>query len=161
MVAPDQGQLLKGMFLPYCEGCGPVQLTQAVGVIGAVIMPHNIYLHSALVKVRRSQNPLRLAAWSSSECLNCQSREVDRSNKKEVKEANKYFFIESAIALFVSFLVNVFVVAIFAEAFYQRTNMEVVSAPLHAVTMDQHALLQFSYFSVFSTLSAINQAPPI
>ncbi|XP_023812708.1 natural resistance-associated macrophage protein 2 isoform X2 [Oryzias latipes] len=103
MVAPDQGQLIKGMFLPYCEGCGPVQLTQAVGVIGAVIMPHNIYLHSALVK----------------------SREVDRSNKKEVKEANKYFFIESAIALFVSFLVNVFVVAIFAEAFYQRTNMEV------------------------------------
>ncbi|KAF6715131.1 Natural resistance-associated macrophage protein 2 [Oryzias melastigma] len=103
IVAPDQGQLLKGMFLPYCEGCGPVQLTQAVGVIGAVIMPHNIYLHSALVK----------------------SREVDRSSKKEVKEANKYFFIESAIALFVSFLVNVFVVAVFAEAFYQRTNMEV------------------------------------
>uniref|UniRef100_A0A3B3ULE1 Solute carrier family 11 member 2 n=1 Tax=Poecilia latipinna TaxID=48699 RepID=A0A3B3ULE1_9TELE len=103
MVAPDQGQLLKGMFVPYCEGCGPVQLTQAVGVVGAVIMPHNIYLHSALVK----------------------SREVDRSKKKEIKEANKYFFIESAIALFVSFLINVFVVAIFAEAFYQRSNIEV------------------------------------
>lgn len=40
------------MFLPYCEGCGPVQLEQAVGIVGAVIMPHNIYLHSALVKVR-------------------------------------------------------------------------------------------------------------
>ena len=52
---------------------------------------------------------------------------MDRSNKKEVKEANKYFFIESAIALFVSFLINVFVVSVFAEAFYQRTNMEVVS----------------------------------
>ncbi|XP_023197140.1 natural resistance-associated macrophage protein 2-like isoform X1 [Xiphophorus maculatus] len=102
-VAPDQGQLLKGMFVPYCEGCGAVQLTQAVGVVGAVIMPHNIYLHSALVK----------------------SREVDRSKKKEVKEANKYFFIESAIALFVSFLINVFVVAIFAEEFYQRSNIEV------------------------------------
>uniref|UniRef100_A0A3Q4I9G5 Solute carrier family 11 member 2 n=1 Tax=Neolamprologus brichardi TaxID=32507 RepID=A0A3Q4I9G5_NEOBR len=63
-VGPDQGQLLKGMFVPHCEGCGPVQLTQAVGIVGAVIMPHNIYLHSALVK----------------------SREVDRSNKKEVKE---------------------------------------------------------------------------
>ncbi|XP_005741093.1 natural resistance-associated macrophage protein 2-like isoform X1 [Pundamilia nyererei] len=102
-VGPDQGQLLKGMFVPYCEGCGPVQLTQAVGIVGAVIMPHNIYLHSALVK----------------------SREVDRSNKKEVKEANKYFFIESTVALFVSFLINVFVVAVFAEAFYQRTNEEV------------------------------------
>ena len=50
-VRPDQGELLKGMFLPYCEGCGPVQLGQAVGIVGAVIMPHNIYLHSALVKV--------------------------------------------------------------------------------------------------------------
>ncbi|MEQ2195583.1 hypothetical protein XENOCAPTIV_015097, partial [Xenoophorus captivus] len=71
----------EGMFVPYCEGCGPVQLTQAVGVVGAVIMPHNIYLHSALVK--------------------------------------------SGIALFVSFLINVFVVAVFAEAFYQRSNIEV------------------------------------
>lgn len=51
-VSPDQGELLKGMFVPYCEGCGPAQLTQAVGIVGAVIMPHNIYLHSALVKVR-------------------------------------------------------------------------------------------------------------
>ncbi|KAM3872139.1 natural resistance-associated macrophage protein 2 [Diretmus argenteus] len=104
-VSPDQGQLLKGMFLPYCEGCGPAQLEQAVGIVGAVIMPHNIYLHSALVK----------------------SREVDRSSKKEVREANKYFFIESSIALFVSFLINVFVVAVFAQAFYGRTNMEVSS----------------------------------
>ncbi|KAK2862282.1 hypothetical protein Q5P01_001815 [Channa striata] len=103
VVKPDQGELLKGMFVPYCAGCGPVQLEQAVGVVGAVIMPHNIYLHSALVK----------------------SREVDRKNKKEVKEANKYFFIESSIALFISFLINVFVVAVFAEAFYNKTNIDV------------------------------------
>ncbi|XP_071350992.1 natural resistance-associated macrophage protein 2 isoform X2 [Trachinotus anak] len=103
LVKPDQKELLKGMFLPYCADCGPVQLEQAVGIVGAVIMPHNIYLHSALVK----------------------SREVDRKNKKEVKEANKYFFIESAIALFISFLINVFVVAVFAQAFYNKTNMDV------------------------------------
>uniref|UniRef100_A0A7N6FL78 Solute carrier family 11 member 2 n=1 Tax=Anabas testudineus TaxID=64144 RepID=A0A7N6FL78_ANATE len=102
LVKPDQGELLKGMFVPYCAGCGPVQLEQAVGVVGAVIMPHNIYLHSALVK----------------------SREVDRKNKKEIKEANKYFFIESSIALFISFLINVFVVAVFAQAFYNKSNME-------------------------------------
>ncbi|XP_053723488.1 natural resistance-associated macrophage protein 2 isoform X2 [Synchiropus splendidus] len=103
LVAPDQGQVLKGMFLPYCANCGPVQLEQAVGIVGAVIMPHNIYLHSALVK----------------------SREIDRKDKKEVKEANKYFFIESTIALFISFLINVFVVAVFAQAFYQKTNMDI------------------------------------
>lgn len=50
-VGPNQVELLKGMFVPYCEGCRAVQLAQAVGIIAAVIMPHNIYLHSALVKV--------------------------------------------------------------------------------------------------------------
>ncbi|KAJ8260184.1 hypothetical protein GJAV_G00178050 [Gymnothorax javanicus] len=103
VVKPDQVEVLKGMFVPYCQGCGPVQLEQAVGIVGAVIMPHNIYLHSALVK----------------------SRQIDRNNKKEVKEANKYYFIESTIALFVSFIINVFVVAVFAEAFYGKNNQEV------------------------------------
>ncbi|XP_015676017.1 natural resistance-associated macrophage protein 2 isoform X1 [Protobothrops mucrosquamatus] len=102
-VKPDQGQLLKGMFMPYCEGCGTAQLEQAVGIVGAVIMPHNMYLHSALVK----------------------SRQVNRAKKKEVSEANKYFFIESCIALFVSFIINVFVVSVFAEAFYKKTNQDV------------------------------------
>ncbi|XP_078240744.1 natural resistance-associated macrophage protein 2 isoform X1 [Pogona vitticeps] len=102
-VRPDQGQLLKGMFVPYCEGCGPPQLEQAVGIVGAVIMPHNMYLHSALVK----------------------SRQVNRANKKEVAEANKYFFIESCIALFVSFIINVFVVSVFAEAFFGKLNNDV------------------------------------
>lgn len=57
-----------------------------------------------------------------------QSRDVDRSSRKDVKEANKYFFLEACLALFASFLINVFVVAVFAEAFYGRTNSEVVSA---------------------------------
>ncbi|XP_029636399.1 natural resistance-associated macrophage protein 2 isoform X2 [Octopus sinensis] len=96
--APNQGEILKGLFIPYCSGCGPTQLIQAVGIIGAIIMPHNIYLHSALVK----------------------SRDIDRSNKKKVKEANMYYFVEAAIALFVSFLINLFVVSVFAEGFSQR-----------------------------------------
>lgn len=102
-VAPDQGKLLKGMFTPYCENCGSEELLQAVGVIGAIIMPHNIYLHSALVK----------------------SRDVNRQKREEISEANKYFFIEAAIALFVSFIINVFVVAVFAEGFYGKNATEV------------------------------------
>uniref|UniRef100_UPI00398EA987 natural resistance-associated macrophage protein 2-like n=1 Tax=Pristiophorus japonicus TaxID=55135 RepID=UPI00398EA987 len=108
-VKPDQGQLLKGMFVPYCEGCGTKELQQAVGIVGAVIMPHNIYLYSALVR----------------------SRDVNRANKNEVKEANRYFFIEACVALFVSFLINVFVVSVFAEAFYNQTNEQV-----HAVCVN-------------------------
>ena len=65
-------------------------------------MPHNIYLHSALVK----------------------SRDIDRTKVEEVKEANKYYFIEAALALFVSFLINIFVVAVFAESFHDKTLLE-------------------------------------
>ncbi|GAB1598110.1 natural resistance-associated macrophage protein 2-like isoform X2 [Argonauta hians] len=102
--APDQGQIMKGLFIPYCSGCGTTELTQAVGIIGAIIMPHNIYLHSALVK----------------------SRDVDRSDKKKVKEANMYYFIEAAVALFISFLINLFVVAVFAEGFNNHRNSSYV-----------------------------------
>ncbi|XP_055150812.1 natural resistance-associated macrophage protein 2 isoform X2 [Symphalangus syndactylus] len=103
-VKPSQSQVLRGMFVPSCSGCRTPQIEQAVGIVGAVIMPHNMYLHSALVK----------------------SRQVNRNNKQEVREANKYFFIESCIALFVSFIINVFVVSVFAEAFFGKTNEQVV-----------------------------------
>ena len=59
-------------------------------------MPHNLYLHSALVK----------------------SRAVDRRARAAVSEANFYYFVESAVALFVSFLINLSVVSVaprFAE----------------------------------------------
>jgi len=103
VASPNQTEVIKGLVVPWCANCGGKELLQAVGVIGAVIMPHNLYLHSALVK----------------------SRDVDRSKKKDVREANMYFFIEAGIALFVSFLINVFVVAVFAEGLYGKTNHEV------------------------------------
>uniref|UniRef100_A0A1I8IDX8 MFS domain-containing protein n=1 Tax=Macrostomum lignano TaxID=282301 RepID=A0A1I8IDX8_9PLAT len=105
-VKPDQGQVLKGMFVPWCSGCGSEQLEQAVGIIGAVIMPHNIYLHSALVR----------------------SRSVNRRSKRAVREANFYFFFEAGIALFVSFLINMFVVSVFAEGYFGKDPQTVYNA---------------------------------
>uniref|UniRef100_A0A1I8IGG0 Solute carrier family 11 member 2 n=1 Tax=Macrostomum lignano TaxID=282301 RepID=A0A1I8IGG0_9PLAT len=105
-VKPDQGQVLKGMFVPWCSGCGSEQLEQAVGIIGAVIMPHNIYLHSALVR----------------------SRSVNRRSKRAVREANFYFFLEAGIALFVSFLINMFVVSVFAEGYFGKDPQTVYNA---------------------------------
>ncbi|XP_055967596.1 natural resistance-associated macrophage protein 1 [Sorex fumeus] len=97
---PSQAAVLRGLFLPSCPGCGQSELLQAVGIIGAIIMPHNIYLHSALVK----------------------SREIDRTRRTNIREANMYFLIEASIALCVSFFINLFVVAVFGQAFYQQTN---------------------------------------
>ena len=58
---PAQGALLQGLFLPSCAGCGQPELLQAVGIVGAIIMPHNIYLHSSLVKVSRLEGRETLA----------------------------------------------------------------------------------------------------
>ncbi|KAM9188871.1 LOW QUALITY PROTEIN: natural resistance-associated macrophage protein 1 [Mergus octosetaceus] len=103
MVRPAQLEVLRGIFLPYCPGCGREELLQAVGIVGAIIMPHNIFLHSSLVKTRA----------------------IDRSKKEEVQEANTYFLSESCLALFVSFLINLFVMAVFGQAFYHQRNEDV------------------------------------
>ncbi|KAI4586799.1 hypothetical protein MJG53_004586 [Ovis ammon polii x Ovis aries] len=102
-VKPSQTQVLQGMFLPSCSDCRTPQIMQAVAIVGAIVMPHNIYLHSALVK----------------------SRHIDRAKRQEVREANKYFFIDSCIALFVSFIINTCVISVFAEAFFEKTNEQV------------------------------------
>ncbi|KAJ1522974.1 hypothetical protein ONE63_002110 [Megalurothrips usitatus] len=103
VVAPNQVSVLEGMFIPWCQDCDKAALDQAVGIIGAVLMPHNLYLHSALVK----------------------SRQIDRKKPEKVKEANRYFLIEAAIALFVSFVINVAVVSVFAAGLHDKTNQQV------------------------------------
>ncbi|CAH0548774.1 unnamed protein product [Brassicogethes aeneus] len=101
--SPDAMGMVDGMFIPWCENCDSRAMVQGIGIIGAVIMPHNLYLHSALVK----------------------SRDVDRSKPEKVRDANFYYFIETCIALFVSFVINVFVVAVFANGLFGKTNAEV------------------------------------
>lgn len=88
IIAPNPVDVMGG-FIP---GVPSGSLEQLIGLIGSVIMPHNLYLHSALV----------------------QSRGVDKDNKREVREANKYFSIEAAGSLFVSFLINLAVISTFA-----------------------------------------------
>eukprot|EP00347_Sterkiella_histriomuscorum_P016380 403353411 len=97
IVKPDIGPLLFGTFVPTIpEGSG----SQAIGLIGAVIMPHNLYLHSSLVL----------------------SRKVNNKNQKQVHEANIYNAVESGISLFVSFMINFAVVATFA--FYHNKGFD-------------------------------------
>ncbi|XP_066260691.1 protein Malvolio-like [Euwallacea similis] len=102
--APPSGEVTKGLFYPVCHNCDSEILLQAVGVVGAVIMPHNLYLHSALVK----------------------SRNVDRKKPEKISEANLYFAIESAIALLVSLVINIFVVGVFAFGMFEKTNNELL-----------------------------------
>ncbi|KAE9609368.1 putative NRAMP family protein [Lupinus albus] len=90
---PNGKELLMGILLPRL--CSKT-IRQAVGVVGCVIMPHNVFLHSALV----------------------QSRKIDPHKKGRVQEAINYYSIESSVALFVSFMINLFVTTVFAKGFY-------------------------------------------
>ncbi|KAG1714906.1 Protein Malvolio [Nymphon striatum] len=102
---PDNVSVIKGMAIPWCHDCDVNALKQAVGIIGAVIMPHNLY-----------------PAFCLSEVCGIH---LDRTKKEVVKDANRYYFIESSIALFVSFIINLFVVGIFANGLYHESNMNV------------------------------------
>lgn len=119
VVKPPIGDVISGMVVPWCAGCGKEEFMQAISVVGAVIMPHNLYLHSALVKSRR----------------------VDRKDRRRVAEANKYFTLESALALFISFFINLFVVAVFAHGLYQKTNADV-----HEMCIDKHDFIDANIF---------------
>lgn len=104
VVKPELGEIVKGSIIPWCADCDSKVLLQAVGIVGAIIMPHNLYLHSALVK----------------------SRKIDRKDVSKVKEANFYFFVEASIALFISFIINVFVVSVFAHGLNGKQNKDVI-----------------------------------
>lgn len=73
---PDWGQVIRG-FAPTTEIVGnPAMLYLALGIIGATVMPHNLYLHSGIVQtraygetLREKQEALRFATWDSTAAL--------------------------------------------------------------------------------------------
>jgi natural resistance-associated macrophage protein len=86
---PDISEIAYGTIVPTIPSGA---LAAAVGLVGAVIMPHNLFLHSSLVLTRK----------------------VDETDKRAVNDANIYYAIESSISLFISFLINMSVIATFA-----------------------------------------------
>ena len=106
---PDLASAAKGL-VP--SALTPGALYIAVGMIGATVMPHNLYLHSALV----------------------QTRKIERTSAG-IKKSLWYNFIDSAVALNAAFFVNSAILILAATAFYQTGNQSV------AKIEDAHALL--------------------
>jgi manganese transport protein len=106
---PDLASAAKGL-VP--SALSPGALYIAVGMIGATVMPHNLYLHSALV----------------------QTRKIERTSAG-IKKSLWYNFIDSAVALNAAFFVNAAILILAATAFYQTGNQSV------AKIEDAHALL--------------------
>ena len=85
----------------------------AISIIGATVMPHNLYLHSSLV----------------------QTRKFDRSDAG-IKQALKYNFIDSTIALNLAFFVNAAILILAAATFHKNGYFEV------AEIQDAHQFLE-------------------
>ncbi len=85
----------------------------AIGIIGATVMPHNLYLHSSLV----------------------QTRKFDRS-PAGIKQAIKYNLIDSTIALNLAFFVNAAILILAAATFYKNGMYHV------AEIQDAHQFLE-------------------
>jgi len=98
---PDQAAVARGTVVPWLGNNDA--LMQGVAAVGAIIMPHNLYLHSGLVSKTK----------------------LDRTSAAKVREANFYTSLESFISIAISFIINLFVISVFANAMHEKTYTEV------------------------------------
>src|ERR1700760_1574660 len=97
-------------FVPVLHGKEALYI--AIGIIGATVMPHNLYLHSALVQTRKI-----------------------KPGAANIRKALKINFLDSAVALNLAFLVNAAILILAATVFFKTGNTNVASIK------DAHRLL--------------------
>jgi manganese transport protein len=96
---PHLGGIVQG-FIPRIPDRQALYI--AIGIIGATVMPHNLYLHSALV----------------------QTRKISR-DEKGIKQALRMNFLDSTVALNLAFLVNAAILILAASVFFTHGHTEV------------------------------------
>jgi len=106
---PDAPGIARG-FLPSLPDRDA--LYYAIGILGATVMPHNLYLHSALV----------------------QSRRVEKT-AQGIHQSLKYNTIDSVVALNIAFFINAAILVMSAAVFFRSGHTEVASI------QDAHGLL--------------------
>ncbi|MBV6522270.1 MAG: Divalent metal cation transporter MntH [Gemmatimonadaceae bacterium] len=99
---PDLGGVARG-FVPSSEiVTNPAMLYIAIGILGATVMPHNLYLHSSIV----------------------QTRKYDESSAGR-REAVRYSFVDSTIALTFALFINASILIVAAATFHRTGNTHV------------------------------------
>jgi manganese transport protein len=93
---PHLGEVIKG-FVPSIPGSDALYI--AIGIIGATVMPHNLYLHSALVQTRKIGN-----------------------SPQAVRQALRFNRVDSTIALNAAFFVNAAILILAASVFFKSGN---------------------------------------
>src|SRR3954464_13015703 len=96
LARPEIVPLLAG-FVPSGEIVrNPQMLYLAMGILGATVMPHNLYLHSSIVQTRRYE-----------------------SNAEGKREAVRYAFLDSTVALSLALFINAAILIVAAATFHR------------------------------------------
>jgi manganese transport protein len=101
LAKPALGDVVSGL-VPVLHGKEALYI--AIGIIGATVMPHNLYLHSALVQTRKI-----------------------KPGEEHVRKALKINFLDSAVALNLAFFVNAAILILAATVFFKTGNTGVAS----------------------------------
>jgi manganese transport protein len=105
LARPDYGAALGSMFVPSTQiVMNPAMLYIAIGILGATVMPHNLYLHSSIVQSRRyPRTPV--------------------GRRDAIRLAN----VDSAVALTVALFVNAGILVVAAAVFHSSGHYEVAA----------------------------------
>ena len=99
---PDVADVLQG-FIPQSEVVrNPTALYIAIGILGATVMPHNLYLHSSIVQTR---------AW--------------QETPEKKREAIKFATIDSTVALSLALFINAAILILSAATFHFSNHQDV------------------------------------
>jgi manganese transport protein len=99
---PDLGAVARG-FVPTSEIVkNPEMLYIAIGILGATVMPHNLYLHSSIVQTRKYAE-----------------------NTEGKREAVRFAFLDSTIALTFALFINAAILIVAAATFHRTGNTQV------------------------------------
>lgn len=99
---PNWGEVAQGLVPRLSIVQDPAQLYLAIGILGATVMPHNLYLHSGIVQTRNFSR--------------------DTAGKKM---AIRYATVDSTLALLIAFFINAAILVLSASAFHSRGMHEV------------------------------------
>ncbi len=135
VAAPSGKEIVSGL-VPTIKN--DTALYIAIGIIGATVMPHNLYLHSALVQTR-----------------------VFNTDEKGIKKALKLNFIDSAIALNMAMLVNAAILILAATVFYKTGRTDVAEIKQAYELLPQHLGSNFASKLFAVALIAAGQSSTI
>lgn len=129
---PNMGEAVAN-FIPRPEIVHPGQLTMALGIVGATVMPHNLYLHSSI----------------------SQTRKFNREDPEEMARAVKFTTWDSNIQLIGAFVINCLLLLLGAAMFFGKSTDQLGTfGNLYAALQDNH-LAGAVASPVLSTLFAV------